>query len=528
MRRARSGRSLLVVVARRRRRSTWSRRARRGSSGSATRSTTRRSCASAPARERTRPGAARGGDLPGVEVPAERALVVGRDRADAAHAVDRARGSRSARAARRSTSATSPTRRSTSATAPGTSHDLFDEVRLDAARARRLQRRPGQRRPLARGRRGDPVPGDARLRRAGRAPRDASTASAWHSQLYPATDEPFDPIARARREREHLHAARAGRRADRDGPLRPLDGARRRARLERRAALPARGGRGGRGACARSTRACARTGRTACTWEVGTSRDAADLVERLLALGLVDDERRRSRSGWCSPSRRRSAARTSRCGARERRRRAARRGEIAAVAFGGRAGRAEAVDARATTTTSSISRSSTASRSAARPASFCEHGVSLFGGATLPEARGRGAYRALVAARWEDAVRARHAGRCHAGEPDVAADPGAARLPRGLRDPDPARRVRPSTAQNDRCASRRRRTTRSGRWSSWPRPATGPVKAERIAQAQEIPVNFLENILSDLRNAGLVAQPARGGGRLLARAAGRRDHARAE
>ena len=37
-------------------------------------------------------------------------------------------------------------------------------------------------------------------------------------------------------------------------------------------------------------------------------------------------------------------------------------------------------------------------------ASFGEHAVSLFGGATLPEARGRGAYRALVAARWEDAV----------------------------------------------------------------------------------------------------------------------------
>ena len=28
----------------------------------------------------------------------------------------------------------------------------------------------------------------------------------------------------------------------------------------------------------------------------------------------------------------------------------------------------------------------------------------MFGGATLPEARGRGVYRALVAARWEDAV----------------------------------------------------------------------------------------------------------------------------
>ena len=36
--------------------------------------------------------------------------------------------------------------------------------------------------------------------------------------------------------------------------------------------------------------------------------------------------------------------------------------------------------------------------------SFSEHGVTLFGGATLPEARGRGAYRALVHARWHDAV----------------------------------------------------------------------------------------------------------------------------
>ncbi|HEY6963139.1 MAG TPA: hypothetical protein VI408_14715 [Gaiellaceae bacterium] len=37
-------------------------------------------------------------------------------------------------------------------------------------------------------------------------------------------------------------------------------------------------------------------------------------------------------------------------------------------------------------------------------AAYSEHGVTLFGGSTLPEARGRGAYRALVAARWEDAV----------------------------------------------------------------------------------------------------------------------------
>jgi Rrf2 family protein len=48
----------------------------------------------------------------------------------------------------------------------------------------------------------------------------------------------------------------------------------------------------------------------------------------------------------------------------------------------------------------------------------------------------------------------------------------------------------------------------------------GPVKGERIAQAQQIPPNFLENILADLRNAGVVAS-RRGaeGGYWLARPA---------
>lgn len=32
----------------------------------------------------------------------------------------------------------------------------------------------------------------------------------------------------------------------------------------------------------------------------------------------------------------------------------------------------------------------------------------------------------------------------------------------------------------------------------------GPLKADRISQAQEIPAKFLENIMGDLRNAGLV------------------------
>src|SRR4051812_856499 len=48
----------------------------------------------------------------------------------------------------------------------------------------------------------------------------------------------------------------------------------------------------------------------------------------------------------------------------------------------------------------------------------------------------------------------------------------------------------------------------------------GPLKGDRIAQAQQIPANFLENILSDLRNAGLVSS-RRGaeGGYWLARPA---------
>jgi Rrf2 family protein len=48
----------------------------------------------------------------------------------------------------------------------------------------------------------------------------------------------------------------------------------------------------------------------------------------------------------------------------------------------------------------------------------------------------------------------------------------------------------------------------------------GPVKGERIAAAQSIPANFLENILSDLRHAGIVGS-RRGaeGGYWLARPA---------
>jgi Rrf2 family protein len=47
-------------------------------------------------------------------------------------------------------------------------------------------------------------------------------------------------------------------------------------------------------------------------------------------------------------------------------------------------------------------------------------------------------------------------------------------------------------------------------------PGDKPVKAERIATAQEIPLNFLENILGELRHAGIVRshRGAEGGFRL--------------
>jgi Rrf2 family protein len=47
-----------------------------------------------------------------------------------------------------------------------------------------------------------------------------------------------------------------------------------------------------------------------------------------------------------------------------------------------------------------------------------------------------------------------------------------------------------------------------------------PVKGERLAQAQEIPLKFLENILSELRHAGIVrSQRGVEGGYWLARPA---------
>jgi hypothetical protein len=143
-------------------------------------------------------------------------------------------------------------------------------------------------------------------------------------------------------------------------------------------------------------------GRTACTWEVGTHATPDDLVERLLALGLVDDEPNPHAVGMVltqPPAQAPHAFEVRRASTPEEHLAAAR---IAAIAFGG----PEPTEARADTDPNNVDYLAFEDGTpvARGSASFGEHAVTLFGGSTLPEARGRGAYRALVAARWNDAV----------------------------------------------------------------------------------------------------------------------------
>jgi Fe2+ transport system protein FeoA len=143
-------------------------------------------------------------------------------------------------------------------------------------------------------------------------------------------------------------------------------------------------------------------GRTACTWEVGSSATPGDLVERLLALGLVDDEPTPLAVGMVltePPAQRPVGVEVRRAVTGEEKLAAAR---IAAIAFG----MPEPQDVPADDDPNNVVYLAYVDGEpvARGSASFGRHAVSLFGGSTLPNARGRGAYRALVAARWEDAV----------------------------------------------------------------------------------------------------------------------------
>jgi hypothetical protein len=144
-------------------------------------------------------------------------------------------------------------------------------------------------------------------------------------------------------------------------------------------------------------------GRSGCTWEVGTHATPADLVDRLLALGLVDDEPTALAVGMVltePPAEAPAGVEVRRAETDEEHMAAWR---IASVAFGTPMPAEPPPierDPNNPTYLAYVDGEAVARASAA----FGEHAVSLFGGSTLPEARGRGAYRALVAARWEDAV----------------------------------------------------------------------------------------------------------------------------
>jgi hypothetical protein len=142
-------------------------------------------------------------------------------------------------------------------------------------------------------------------------------------------------------------------------------------------------------------------GRTVCTWEVGSSATPPDLVDRLLALGLVDDaeplaigmalEEPPSGEPPNAVEVRRAESDADELVA----------AQIAAAAFGAApAPRPFDPDSDVVTYVAYLHGVPVGRATG----SFGAHGVSLFGGGVLEHARGRGVYRALVLARWRDAV----------------------------------------------------------------------------------------------------------------------------
>jgi GNAT superfamily N-acetyltransferase len=139
-------------------------------------------------------------------------------------------------------------------------------------------------------------------------------------------------------------------------------------------------------------------GRTALSWEVGSSATPPDLVERLLELGLMmDDEPLRVGMALSSPPSGLPEVEVRRAESDADLRIAE---EIASSVFG-TPFREPAPPDPSTSVYLAYVDGHPIGRATG---SFSEHGVTLFGAAVLPEARGRGAYRALVHARWQDAV----------------------------------------------------------------------------------------------------------------------------
>lgn len=150
-------------------------------------------------------------------------------------------------------------------------------------------------------------------------------------------------------------------------------------------------------------------GREGAEWELGESCTPPDLVERLLELGLqrIDDEPvtigmvLHGRPGWETPAgvvARRVASVDELVAARE----------VQHHAFGDMrpvdTARAKSDFGREGVDGSTFLAWVDGAPAAAAYAAYTDWGLILFGGATRADARGRGAYRALVAARADEAV----------------------------------------------------------------------------------------------------------------------------
>ena len=270
--------------------------------------------ARAGAREGPRPGARRGGDLPGVEVPTPT-----RARASGAVGLMQLQPETAQGIALR-TGGTAF--RVSDLYEPRDQHPLrrvvpaepVREVRQRAARARRVQRGPGQRRPLARERPGDRVRRDARVRRRGRAP-EAHLPRGLARRAVPAAAESLDPVLELA-ENANTYTPLGPTRRARSSPTATCSGwaaPTTRPGTSRSASASARTS---STRCApRSTRALRARGRTGCTWEVGSSRDAAR-PRRPAARARPRRRRRpvRGRDGADRAAARRRRRRTSRCG----------------------------------------------------------------------------------------------------------------------------------------------------------------------------------------------------------------------
>jgi hypothetical protein len=144
-------------------------------------------------------------------------------------------------------------------------------------------------------------------------------------------------------------------------------------------------------------------GRDVSTWEIGNSATPPDLRARLEGLGMVpDDDPYAVGMVLSEPPEPGPPEITVRRAETPEERRTAR--SIMHTAFGGGPGDPEDPPPQAEHRATYLAYLEDEPVAAAS-ASFVDGGVVLNAGSTLPHARGRGAYRALVAARWDDAVR---------------------------------------------------------------------------------------------------------------------------